>query len=217
MEAGRVELGQRVRGLRKQNGKTLSDVALDTGLSTATLSKIENGSIAVTYDTLMKLAAAFDLTPAALLSDAHAAVKTGAAPRGLRSVTRQDQGDVYETDRYRYEILGSDLSAKKMLPMLTTIQTGLGVDPRDMIRHPGEEFIFILSGRVELRTEFYAPLVLEPGDSTYFDSSMGHSLAALGDEPARVLWVSTNDSPAAHVGARPRMARSPRARVEKVS
>ncbi len=224
MNTGRAELGQRVRKLRKDRGKTLSRMAAETGLSSATLSKIETGSIAASYDNLLKVAAALGAPPAALFSDGpsepnalaagglSASGDAGAPLRGLlsrgrRTVTRRAGGELYETGRYRYEVLGAELSVKRMLPMLATIARAASPEKDDLIRHPGEEFVYVLTGRLEIRTEFYAPLVLEPGDSTYFDSTMAHSLAAIGDSDAQILWVSTNNAPdPTHVRARPAAA-----------
>jgi transcriptional regulator with XRE-family HTH domain len=217
MHSGRIELGKRVRALRKQSGRTLNDIAGETALSVATLSKIENGAIAVTFDTLMKLAEVLGVPPTGLLSEGAPLSEKDTRPRGLRSVTRRGQGEVYAENQYIYEVLGADLSAKKMLPMVAIIRSGATAGPHDMIRHPGEEFIMVLQGRVELRTEFYAPLVLEPGDSTYFDSTMGHSLVAIGAEDARVLWVSTNGAGAAAHAEQPRFVRSGELMNEKVS
>ncbi len=49
----------------------------------------------------------------------------------------------------------------------------------------------MISGQVEVFTEFYAPVVLAPGDSIYFDSAMGHALVSVSDEEAEVLWICT--------------------------
>ena len=53
----------------------------------------------------------------------------------------------------------------------------------------------MLSGTIDLHTEHYAPLRLEPGDSVYIDAEMAHALVSLGDEPAQVLSVVDGDIP----------------------
>ena len=72
----------------------------------------------------------------------------------------------------------------------TFFETGADRQP-DLIKHQGEEFIFVLEGRVEALTEFYEPTVLEAGDSMYIDSTMAHNLRALDGKPARVLNISS--------------------------
>ena len=67
-----------------------------------------------------------------------------------------------------------------------------GVNP-ELIRHQGEEFIYVLEGRVEALTEFYEPTILEAGDSMYIDSTMAHNVRALDGKRARILNVSSID------------------------
>jgi len=54
-------------------------------------------------------------------------------------------------------------------------------------RHKGQEFLYVLSGRLELHTELYEPLKLNAGDSILFDSSMGHHYVSLGRSDAEIL------------------------------
>lgn len=62
-------------------------------------------------------------------------------------------------------------------------------DVGGLVRHAGEEYLYVLSGTMELRSDLYAPLVLEAGDSVYFDSGMAHAYVWIGDTPCRVLSV----------------------------
>ena len=57
-------------------------------------------------------------------------------------------------------------------------------------QHRGEEFVYVLSGAIEIHTEHYAPFRLERGESGYFDSSMRHVYISVSKEDARVLSVS---------------------------
>jgi uncharacterized cupin superfamily protein len=59
------------------------------------------------------------------------------------------------------------------------------------MRHPGEEFVYVLEGILELHTEMYTPARLEAGDSVYFDSGMRHAYIAVGDAPCRILSICT--------------------------
>lgn len=59
------------------------------------------------------------------------------------------------------------------------------------MRHAGEEFLYVIEGELELHTEYYAPLILRAGESTYFDSRMGHAYIAHGKTPCRALSVCT--------------------------
>lgn len=191
LQSGRVQLGLRVRKLRKSLGKTLIELGRDSSLSASTLSKVENGALSVNYDTLVRLATALSVDLAELFSQSEG-LDPAPGMTGRRSITRANQGEIYETGQYRYEILGSDISAKKFLPMLATLGRKENISKRDLIRHSGEEFIYVIEGEVEVYTDLYTPALLKAGDSLYFDSSMGHALTAVGKQPARIVWVATS-------------------------
>jgi quercetin dioxygenase-like cupin family protein len=57
------------------------------------------------------------------------------------------------------------------------------------VRHSGEELLLVLEGSVLVHTEEYEALALSEGDSTYFDSTMGHAVVSTSDEDALILWV----------------------------
>jgi len=189
---GRAQLGQRVRELRKIQGKTLQELGKTAGLSKSTMSKIENGTLSVSYDNLLKLAEALSIDVSALF--AENAPQPPIQSSGRRSVARKGTGEIYETDRYRYEILCAELSPKEIFPFVATLLAHSISSARDLIRHSGEEFLFVLEGRVEVHCEFYSPLILEPGDGIYIDSMMGHAMLSGGDKDAKILWVVTNPS-----------------------
>ena len=59
-----------------------------------------------------------------------------------------------------------------------------------LLRHSGEEFLYVLKGAVKLLSELYEPIHLGQGDSVYFDSSMGHGVINVDVEDSHVLWVA---------------------------
>jgi len=61
-------------------------------------------------------------------------------------------------------------------------------------QHPGEEFVYVIRGRIQLHTEFYEPTLLEEGDSAYYDSSCAHAFVNAGDGEAIVLSVSRDSN-----------------------
>jgi hypothetical protein len=80
-----------------------------------------------------------------------------------------------------------------MIPVLTRIRAKSVGEFGELVHHSGEEYIYVLEGRVEIHTEFYDPLVLEAGESIYIDSNMGHAyVAAEGCDEATVLGVCSS-------------------------
>lgn len=180
----RADLGKNLKRIRARLEMTLEDASQCTGVARSTFSKIENGQMSPTYDVLQKITAGMKIDIAELFDATRAD-----APLGRRSVTRRGEGKPHETSTYRYEMLATDLSQKRMLPLRATIRARSLNDFEGWVRHEGEEFVSVISGRLEVHTEFYSPVVLETGDSIYFDSRMGHALVSLSEENAEIIWV----------------------------
>ena len=188
---GRSPLGKRVRFLRKRAGQTLQDLAAATGLSKPTLSKIENGVISASYGNLLKLAEGLGVGISHLFDrDSDVPSVNGI---GWHSVTRKGAAPVYEAAQYRYEILSSDLEARKFFPILATLPRRLAASKIEMTGHAGEEFAFVLEGAVEILSEYHEAIRLGPGDSIYFDSKMKHALISASDSEAKILWIATSN------------------------
>jgi transcriptional regulator with XRE-family HTH domain len=157
-----------------------------TGLSRSAISKIENDQISPTFAAVTKLVNGLEIDIPQLFSPAS---KKSAAV-GRRDVTRKGQGKLHPTSTYEHELLASELTGKKMVPYRTTVCARSFDDYQEWVRHDGEEFLLVLSGRVCLYTEFYQPVDLEVGDSAYYDAEMGHVVVSLSEEDAVILWVT---------------------------
>jgi len=179
-------LGMRIKDLRQSQGMTLSDLSSQSGIGLSTLSRIENGQASVTFDNLARLASCLGVDVSTLMEK-----NIVNNPTGRRVVTRGGDGDVYQTSQYTYQMLCNDLAKKQFVPLLTRIERKTIEEFGPLSRHPGEEFVFVLEGKVTLYTEFYEPLSLSKGDSVYFDSMMGHAIVAPFG-PAQILWISTS-------------------------
>ncbi|MGH7010293.1 MAG: cupin domain-containing protein, partial [Caulobacteraceae bacterium] len=83
----------------------------------------------------------------------------------------------------------SDLLNKRFIPIVAEIRARSIEEFGELIRHPGDEFAYVLEGEVEIHTDVYAPVRLMSGDSIYFDSQMGHAYIAVGPDPCRVLSI----------------------------
>ena len=177
-------LARKSKGLRLAAGLTLSELSVRSGISQSTLSKIENGQLSPTYEKILALSNGLGVDVAELFSDAP----TG-GPVGRREVTRKGQGITHSSAQYDYEVLCAGMSGKQFLPLLTTIKAHSVQDFPVLLRHEGEEFVFVVHGEITLHTEFYAPLRLAEGDCCYFDSNMKHGLVSASRQDAKVLWV----------------------------
>ena len=179
-------LGQRIRAQRNQLGWTLEQASQSTSLARSTLSKIENGLMSPTYDALIKLASGLKIDISELFEPTEKI-----SGIGRRSISRKGTGQSHHTPFYDHILLCNAMSNKDMIPFKTKILARSFDDFDDWSRHTGEEFVYVLSGEVELFTEFYEPVRLGEGDAWYIDSRMGHRVISVSPENAEVLWVST--------------------------
>ncbi|MEM6726958.1 MAG: XRE family transcriptional regulator [Pseudomonadota bacterium] len=181
-----LDLGQRVRELRKARAWTLEQAAQQAGLARSTLSKIENGQMSPTYDALKKLALGLEISIPQLFT-----APSKGQVNGRMAVTTAGEGQEVITGTYEHELLASHLTKKAMLPYRSRIRAR-SIDEFDgWVRHDGEEFLLVLTGIVRLFTEFYEPVEMRRGDSAYYDASMGHNVISVSAEDAMILWVTS--------------------------
>ena len=181
-----LNLGLRVRDLRRSLGWTLEEAASRAGLARSTLSKIENGQMSPTYDALKKLAGGLSISVPQLFT-----APSKAQVMGRMAVTKAGEGQPQATATYEHVLLAQGLTKKQMLPYHATIRARRFEEFDGWVRHDGEEFLYVLTGIVRLYTEYYEPVDLRRGDSAYYDAAMGHNVISLSDEDATILWVTS--------------------------
>jgi len=181
-----LDLGLRVRELRKAKGWTLEQAAVQAGLARSTLSKIENGQMSPTYEALKKLAEGLSISVPQLFT-----APSKAQVSGRMTTTKAGEGQGHATATYEHELLAAQMTRKQMLPYRARIRARDVAEFNGWVRHDGEEFLYVLTGVVRLYTEFYEPVDLRRGDSAYYDASMGHNVISLSDEDATILWVTS--------------------------
>jgi transcriptional regulator with XRE-family HTH domain len=181
-----LNLGQRVRELRRARDWTLEQAARQAGLARSTLSKIENGQMSPTYEALKKLAVGLEISVPQLFTPPKRAQVSG-----RMAVTKSGEGAAHATATYEHELLAGALTKKAMLPYRARIRARSFEEFDGWVRHDGEEFLYVLTGIVRLLTEFYEPVELRRGDSAYYDATMGHNVISVSEEDATILWVTS--------------------------
>lgn len=182
-------LGEKLRSLRKRRGYTLADLSLRSGFSTSALSKMETERVGLTYDKLTRLCAALEVELGSLFLDQPPAPP--AAP-GRRSIARRGEGRGLSTGTYDYLYLAPELSRKRLVPILGKVSARSLQEFGPLIKHEGEEWIFVLKGQLEVHTEFYEPAILDEGDSIYLDSGMGHAYLSRTAGGTEIIAVCTD-------------------------
>jgi quercetin dioxygenase-like cupin family protein/DNA-binding Xre family transcriptional regulator len=174
-------LGTALKEARLARGDSLAQVAAATGISKSSLSLIENGRSDVTIGRLVRLAEHYgkhvgDFLPARTPVDP---IVTRRTERRL-IFSRTEKLDVH---------LLTPEADHKMNAIVVVFKPGGG--SADFAKHDGEEFVVVLEGRVLLELKGSTPVVLERGDSAYYESDRPHRWSNAGDGLARVLSVST--------------------------
>jgi transcriptional regulator with XRE-family HTH domain len=179
-------LGAALKALRSKKNLTLAEVSRRTGFSIPTLSKVENNRLSLSYDKLIRLSEGLDVGVAQLFAPGEGDAGEGS---GRRSVNRAGEWEAVVTANYDYRYLSTDIARKKFIPIVVEIRARSLEEFGPLVRHGGEEFVYVLEGEVEVHTSLYSPLALKKGESAYLDSSMGHAYLARGKGPCLLLAV----------------------------
>nr|WP_281127136.1 XRE family transcriptional regulator [Sphingomonas sp. AR_OL41] len=180
--------GIALRAARIEQGLTLRALAARLDMPFSTLSKLENGKMAMTYDKLVRLAQGLGVDLGSLVAGAATTEKPPAA-LGRRSVVRAGTWAEASSERFTHFYPAADLLDKMMVPILIEVNDRSVDEVGGLVRHSGEEYLYVLSGAMELHSDLYAPLPLAQGDSVYFDSGMAHCYVRTSESPCRVLSV----------------------------
>ena len=209
--------GLALRQIRNERGWTLTEVSRRTGLSISTLSKIENHKLSLSYDKLARLCEGLEVDIARFFGNTPTSdddVVVAGPTSGRRSLALSGDGDVIDTEHYRYLYPASDVLNKRFIPVIIDVHERSRADFGKLTGHPGEEYVYVLEGCVEVHSDLYTPTLLRTGDSLYFDSGMGHAFVAVGDGPCRLLSICSGGETA---GARGRATASPDVRSDAIA
>jgi len=175
-----VDIASRVKAIRKKNGWRLHDLSEKTGISVATLSKLENGKTKLNFTTVNKLAQGIGVAVTDLTSPGLAHTKD-------TTMTLGGGGVVFETRDVDYEVLCADYTGGNQGYAKLSVKART-LDPNlPWHRHPGKEFIYVLKGILVLHTEDREQITLKSGDSLLFDSSIGHHYISAGRGETQLL------------------------------
>ncbi len=178
-----VTLAEGLRSARLARSLSLAEVAAATNISTSFLSLVEKGKSDITIGRLVRLVEFYgisivDLIPAAGNNDPE--------------VVRTDDRRLLHSPAEGIDVflLGPD-TQRTMMPMLVEFEPGAHL--AEYGRHQGEEWVYVLEGRLSLELEGAEPKHLEPGDGAYYVADRPHLFRNADAE--RRLRVICVDSP----------------------
>ena len=174
------QIGERLKGLRDVLDLTAQEVADTVGISLEQYEKIEAGEVDITISNLMKIAHKYGISAEELMFAEAPHMKS-------YFVVRKGQGmSVERTKAYKYQSLVSGFVNHKADVFIVTVEPKPGVRTIYKNTHPGQEFNLVLEGKMELFIGGKT-MILDEGDSIYFDSSKPHGMLAVGDKPVKFL------------------------------
>jgi len=179
--SGGVNMGRKIRELRRSRGLSLKQVAEGAGVSPSLVSQVETNRVDPSLSTLRKIALTLGVPVFALIAES-VPDEASLVPKEKRRRVSFPRGGL------EYEIIHSELT-KKMGVMIGSLQPG-GMTSEEPLAHDGEECLVILKGA--LRVDFQqGQRELKEGDSLYFDSSAPHRLANPYKKPCRFYLIIT--------------------------
>lgn len=158
-----MEVGPKLRYLRKVRGLKLQDLAQGTGLSASFLSMVETGKSDITLAKLQRIVQFYGITIGSLLDGTET----------NRVVTRPHERSPLDSpaEGVKTELMVPDLN-RRIEALLMTFKPG--ADYEGSLRHEGEEVIFIVEGQLELVLDEKERYVLNKGDTASYPSTKTH-------------------------------------------
>jgi len=184
------EVGQHIRSLRKRRGWTLKQLSTHCNLSVSFLSQVERGLSSVSLSSLDVICRALGSTVADFFHDYGGSQSTDVnVSTDSSKVIKTAQQSVVNisTASIKYRFLSRDFPGRQLEILIGEISPGYYYPPA---AHEGEEFGFVLEGRLKLKIGQHT-YSLEPGDSYHFMATTPHGYEAEGEEVVKILWVQT--------------------------
>jgi transcriptional regulator with XRE-family HTH domain len=176
------EIAQRVSELRKLSDVKPEEMAVYLKIPYETYIGYEEGKNDIPASVLYEIAQKLKVDMGLLL--------TGEETRmHIFTVTRKDKGvRVERRKQYKYENLAEKFVHKKAEPFIVTVKPRTDEGKPNTNSHPGQEFNYLINGSLKMYIHDNE-IILEEGDSIFFDSSYEHAMEALNGKKAKFLAI----------------------------
>jgi len=175
-----VKIGERLKRLRMINSLTQEELASRADLTKGYISQLENDSACPSIATLKDILDVCGVSMQEFFSEQSDAEVVFGADARVRST-----GD---DETVRVDLLVPGAQNREMDPVVVTLAPGAEMEEQDI--HEGEEFGYVLLGRIEVRLDDKSYKV-KKDECFYFASDRRHTVKNIGRGPARILWVVT--------------------------
>lgn len=176
------QIAERLRGLREVLELTPEDIARDCEISVNEYRLSESGEHDISVSMLQKIARKYSIALDALMFGEEPKMST-------YFLTRAGKGTSIErTKAYKYQSLAAGFMNRNADPFIVTVEAKPENEPLHYNSHNGQEFNLVLEGRMLISIDG-KELILNEGDSLYFNSKLPHGMKALDGKTVRFLAV----------------------------
>lgn len=180
-----IKIGEKIKGLRRERGLKISDLATKANLSSGMISQVERDLVSPSISTLWKITQALDVSIGYFFDEEP---KTDTFPIVRRNQRKKISAS---NNNALYELLSPDLN-RKIEFLYITIKAG-DSSSLGLVTHEGEEGGIVIKGTLKILMEDQE-YILNEGDSIYFDSTIPHRYINIGDEVCESIWAMTPPS-----------------------
>ncbi|MDR2774337.1 MAG: XRE family transcriptional regulator [Tannerella sp.] len=176
------QIAERLKGLRDVLGISISEMAKACKISPEEYLKLESGTVDISVSILHNISQVYGVELTTLMF--------GDEPRmSAYFVTRRGKGvSVERTKAYKYQSLAAGFSKRKADPFMVTVHPKPDGEPMYLNSHAGQEYNYVISGRMLIRING-KDIILEEGDSIYFNSELPHGMKALDGKEVKFLAI----------------------------
>ena len=176
------QIAERIKEIREISGISAETLATKLGVPKDDYIKYEKGNTDIPVGIIFEIAEFFNVELSVMLGGdnpklhVYGVVRNG---KGLKLDRRK---------QYRYESLAYNFIHKKAEPFMVTIDPHTEDEPLEFNSHPGQEFNYVIKGTMMTVIDGHE-IILNEGDSIYFDSGCKHAMKALNDGQVRFLAI----------------------------
>jgi transcriptional regulator with XRE-family HTH domain len=175
-------IAERIKELREIAGISAESFANELNIEIELFLNYESGKTDIPVGFLFKVASRFNMELSALLM--------GDQPKlHVYSVVHKGKGlNVDRRKQYKYENLAYNFIQKKAEPFIVTVNPDPENLPLEFNSHQGQEFNYVLEGTIMIVVDGHE-IILNEGDSIYFNSGYQHAMKAMNNQQAKFLAV----------------------------
>jgi transcriptional regulator with XRE-family HTH domain len=176
------QIAERIREIREISGISAETMADKLGVPGEKYMQYEDGETDIPVGMIFNISELFNLELSVLLGSDNPKLR-------IYGIVRNGKGFKLERRKqYRYESLAFNFMHKKAEPFMVTIDPNSENTALEFNSHPGQEFNYVIKGTMMSIIDGHE-IILNEGDSIYFDSGYNHAMKAMNNEQVKFLAI----------------------------